>query len=73
MEINQIVREHRTRMGWNQRKLADALGLSQPVIAWWETGKNSPVLKHRIRMARLFGVSVTELLPEAATENTEAT
>jgi putative transcriptional regulator len=68
MRINQIIREHRTRLGWSQCRLADELGLSQPVIAWWETGKNSPVLRHRIRMAKLFGVPVTELLPEAANE-----
>ncbi|GBQ15981.1 transcriptional regulator [Acetobacter cibinongensis NRIC 0482] len=39
-----------------QQQVADALGVSRPAIAFWETGREGSARKHIPKLAALFGV-----------------
>ncbi|UXV31611.1 helix-turn-helix transcriptional regulator [Mammaliicoccus sciuri] len=52
----------RTKNGWTQQKLADALQVSKQSISYWETGRKAPKMKKIEEMAKLFDVSVSYIL-----------
>ena len=53
-----VVREGR---GWSQGELARRLGVSRQTINAVETDKYDPSLPLALRMAKLFGIAVSEL------------
>jgi transcriptional regulator with XRE-family HTH domain len=54
--------ELRRRAGLTQMELADALGVPQSNIAFWESGTKPPRSEVLEPMAKAFGVSVESLL-----------
>ena len=56
------VRELREARGIQQKELAIDLGVSQPTISDWESGRKVPSAKSTARLADYFGVSVDYLL-----------
>lgn len=63
MEILQNnIKTLREREGMTQQELADYLNLSAHAISAWEHGKNIPPLPETVKMARLFRVSVDDLV-----------
>ncbi|MDR7254504.1 HTH-type transcriptional regulator/antitoxin HipB [Nocardioides sp. BE266] len=65
-----VVRRIRRILDVSQRGLAAILGVSQSVVARWETGRTSPRVDVLQRMLRLAGVKV-ELRDEATGEPVE--
>ncbi len=55
------VKEVREKHGWSQGELARRLGVSRQTINAVENDKYDPSLPLALRLARLFGVAVTEL------------
>ena len=55
------VKPHREARGWSQGQLALRLGVSRQTINAVETDKYDPSLPLALRMAKLFGVPVTDL------------
>ena len=51
----------REARGWSQGELARRLGVSRQTINAVETDKYDPSLPLALRMAKLFGLSVTDL------------
>lgn len=49
----------RTERGWSQRQLADAIGVSQPLIARLETGGRDPRLSTMAAVARALNLTLT--------------
>ena len=43
MEIADLVRETRQRLGWTQTQLAQELGVSYQSVNRWENGRNMPL------------------------------
>lgn len=39
VQFGRVIRDARTRRGWNQDELADAAGISRPTVNRWETAK----------------------------------
>jgi transcriptional regulator with XRE-family HTH domain len=56
----------RTDSALTQQQLADALGLSQQVVASYEIGRRRVPVSLLSRLARALGVSVEELIGEKA-------
>lgn len=54
--------ELRQKHGYSQEELAEALGVSRQAISNWERGATSPDTNNLVALARLYKVSVDELL-----------
>lgn len=52
----------RTSKGFNQKELAQALGISPTRLNYWEKGKSLPDLIWASRLANILNVSLSELV-----------
>lgn len=59
------LRDHRETKGWSQGELARRLGVSRQTINAVETDRYDPSLPLALRLAKLFGVAVTDLFIDA--------
>lgn len=64
--IGSKVRELRREKMWNQRDLANAMGMSGHTISLWETGRMRPSKNAIKEMAKLFDVPVEYLTNDGA-------
>ncbi|GAN69764.1 helix-turn-helix domain-containing protein [Acetobacter orleanensis] len=55
-ELGQRMKILRKAARLTQQQVADALGVSRPAIAFWETGREGSARKHIPKLAALFGV-----------------
>src|SRR5437879_1875814 len=64
MNASQLVREARLRAGLTQRRLASAIGVSQPTVARIESGATQPSFAQVVRLVEAcgleLGVSLTD-------------
>lgn len=61
-ETSNRLYELRKSRGYSQDELADMLGVSRQAISKWERGESSPDTDNLIALARLYGVSLDELV-----------
>lgn len=61
----------REKAGMTQNEAAKALGVSQSAVSFWESGKTQPRSAQLPKIAKLYGVTVDELLREDE-ENAES-
>lgn len=54
----------REKAGMTQSEVAKALGVNQSAVSFWESGRNLPRGKQMVKLAKLYGVTVDELLRE---------
>lgn len=54
----------RDKNGLSQEQLAEMLGVSRTAVAKWEAGHGMPKLKNIVILAKLFEISLDELLLE---------
>lgn len=62
LEIANRLQALRKEKGYSQEQLADALGISRQAISKWERAEASPDTDNLICLAKLYGVSLDELL-----------
>ncbi len=62
MRLGQNIFHHRSRLGWSQDRLAEALEVSRQSVSKWETGSTVPDLDKLMKMCDLFGISLDELV-----------
>mgnify|MGYP002514482385 CR=1 FL=1 len=62
--VGEAIRTHRTRCGMTQEFLAESLGVSRQAGSKWESGASAPSTSNLFALAKLFGVSASELLRE---------
>ena len=62
MEFNEKLQELRKQKGLTQEELAEALYVSRTAISKWESGRGYPNIDSLKRIAKLFSVTVDELL-----------
>ena len=62
IEIANRLVELRKKNGYSQEELAAKLGLSRQAISKWERAEASPDTDNLICLAKLYGVSLDELL-----------
>lgn len=64
-----VIKEFRNRNEMTQMELADRLGVSAKTVSKWETGKGYPDITLLEPIARVFSISVTELISGNAVMN----
>ena len=62
IEIANRLVQLRKKNGLSQEELADKLGLSRQAVSKWERAEASPDTDNLICLAKLYGVSLDELL-----------
>jgi len=62
MEFNQKLQELRKQRGLTQEALAQALFVSRTAVSKWESGRGYPNIESLKRIAKVFSVTVDELL-----------
>lgn len=61
MPLNNRLKEHRARLGINQRQLGSMVGASRQTISLIERGDYSPSVTLALKIAKVFGVTVEEV------------
>ena len=76
MTLGQRIQELRRQKSWSQENLGERLGVSRQAISRWEMDGAVPEVDKLMAMARLFGVSLDQLLqgeePQEQTQKTES-
>ena len=62
MEFNEKLSELRRQKGLTQEEVAEALFVSRTAVSKWESGRGYPNIESLKGIARLYGVTVDELL-----------
>ncbi|WP_125566810.1 helix-turn-helix domain-containing protein [Companilactobacillus insicii] len=62
MEISQLLKDKRKQLNMTQADLAKSLYVSVRSISNWETGKTTPDIDSLIQLAKLYGISLDDLL-----------
>lgn len=61
MPLNNRLKEHRARLGINQRQLGSMVGASRQTISLIERGDYSPSVTLALKIAKVFGATVEEI------------
>ncbi|PXX79454.1 DNA-binding XRE family transcriptional regulator [Rivihabitans pingtungensis] len=56
--IGHRIREARKQRGYNQQWLAEQIGVSQPSVSDWESGRNDPTMDNLAMAARVLDVHI---------------
>lgn len=57
------LKERRQKAGLTQENVAKIVDVDQSAVSLWENGKK-PLFKYRVKLAKLYGCTVDELLSE---------
>lgn len=64
--LGETLKEYRTQCGITQEFVAEHLGVSRQAVSKWENGTSDPSTANLLALAKLFGVSASELLKNVA-------
>ena len=67
------IREFRKGRGFTMVELATEIGVSQPAVSQWETGKEPPGRENIKKLAKVLGITIATLLGEADAYSSTAT
>lgn len=62
--LGEVLKSHRTRNRMTQEFVAEAIGVSRQSVSKWEQGITDPSTSNLFALAKLFNISVDELLKE---------
>jgi Zn-dependent peptidase ImmA (M78 family)/transcriptional regulator with XRE-family HTH domain len=62
--LGELLRHAREQAGLSQEAAAEAIGLNRVVLSYYEGGQRQPALPAASALARLYGLSLAELLEE---------
>ena len=72
MSLSENIYRFRTELNMSQLDLADALQVSRQSVSKWETGTAVPELDKLVKLSKLFGVTLDELVSGEAPAPKEA-
>lgn len=67
MTLGEKIKEQRTAHGLSQETLAEQMGVSRQAVTKWETDQSAPSSEKLIALAKLFHISLDELIGNEAT------
>ena len=56
------IRRMRTALKLTQKQIADTLGIDRSTFTYYETGKSNPSIETILQIAKIFNVSIDELV-----------
>ena len=62
MSLGQSIAARRKELKLSQEYIAEQLGVSRQAVSKWENGQSEPTAKNLVELARLFGMTVSELV-----------
>lgn len=62
--LGEAVRANRERCKMTQEFVAESIGVSRQAVSKWEVGASDPSTSNLFALAKLFGVTVEELLQD---------
>ena len=62
--LGEALKAHRTQCKMTQEFVAETSGVSRQAVSKWENGTSDPSTSNLFALAKLYGVSVEELLKE---------
>ena len=62
--LGETLRAHRTKCKMTQEFVAETIGVSRQAVSKWENGTSDPSTSNLFALAKLYGVSVEDLLKE---------
>ncbi len=65
--LGETLKAHRTSRGFTQEYVAESLGVSRQAVSKWENGTSDPSTANLMALAKLYGLSVDELLKQVET------
>ena len=71
-QISQNLFEYRKKSGYSQEELADKIGVSRQAVSKWERGESSPDTENLIALARLYSISIDDLINASPAQETSA-
>jgi len=69
MTLGEKIKEQRTSHGLSQETLAEAMGVSRQAVTKWEADQSAPSSEKLIALAKLFQISLDELIGNESTSN----
>lgn len=72
MEIGEIIKTERKKIGMTQEVLAEKLSVSRVAVAKWEQGASIPTPNHIAELSEILNISITQLYRESLPENETA-
>ena len=72
LQLMKKLRELRVKSGYTQQQVSEILNCARSTYTYYEIGKSSPDLPTLVKLAKIFNVSVSELLEEEKTLLSEA-
>lgn len=63
--LGEALKQHREDCKMTQEFVAEAIGVSRQAVSKWENGTSDPSTSNLIALAKLFKISVEDLLREA--------
>ncbi len=63
--LGEVLKQHREECKMTQEFVVEAIGVSRQAVSKWENGTSDPSTSNLIALAKLFQISVQELLREA--------
>ena len=65
--LGEALKSHRVSRGFTQEYVAETLGVSRQAVSKWENGTSDPSTANLMALAKLYGLSVDELLRQTET------
>ena len=65
--LGEALKTHRTSRNLTQEYVAESLGVSRQAVSKWENGTSDPSTATMMALAKLYGLSVDELLRQVET------
>ncbi len=62
--LGEALKEHRTSCKMTQEFVAETIGVSRQAVSKWESGTSDPSTSNLFALAKLYGISVEDLLKE---------
>ena len=62
--LGEVLKNHRTKNKMTQEFVAEAVGVSRQSVSKWEQGISDPSTSNLFALAKLFDISVEDLLKE---------
>jgi transcriptional regulator with XRE-family HTH domain len=72
-ELGQAIKNLRIAKGLTQQQVADAIGVRTPNVSRYEAGAHAPEMERLVVLAKVLGVSASELLRTAEQGDSEHT